>query len=43
LVDYTGRLFRDRKAALSRDLAPIFDRLGASAEGRSEGFPSNRL
>jgi len=32
LVDYTGRLFREGKAAISRDLAAVFDRLGTSAE-----------
>jgi hypothetical protein len=32
LVDYTGRLFREGKAAISRELAAIFDRLGTSAE-----------
>ncbi|MGO9914911.1 MAG: hypothetical protein ACLQIB_09395 [Isosphaeraceae bacterium] len=32
LVDYTGRLFREGKAAISREVAAIFDRLGSSAE-----------
>jgi hypothetical protein len=32
LVDYTGRLFRDGKAAISREVAEIFHRLGSSAE-----------
>jgi hypothetical protein len=32
LVDYTGRLFREGKATISRELAGIFDRLGSSAE-----------
>jgi REP element-mobilizing transposase RayT len=32
LVDYTGRLFRDGKATISRRLAGIFDRLGSSSE-----------
>ena len=32
LVDYTARVFRDGKAAISRELAGIFDRLGTSAE-----------
>jgi len=32
LVDYTGRLFRDGKATISRELSGIFDRLGSSAE-----------
>ena len=32
LVDYTGRLFREGKASISRELAEILDRLGTSAE-----------
>ena len=32
LVDYTGRLFREGKAAISAKLAGIFDRLGSRAE-----------
>jgi hypothetical protein len=32
LVDYTGQLFREGKAATSRELAAIFDRLGTTAE-----------
>jgi hypothetical protein len=32
LVDYTGRLFREGKAAISAELAGILDRLGTSAE-----------
>jgi len=32
LVDYTGRLFREGKAAISRDVAEIFQRLGTTAE-----------
>jgi len=32
LVDYTGRLFREGKAAISRELAGIFERLGTMAE-----------
>jgi hypothetical protein len=31
LIDYTGRLFRDGKAAISDELACIFDRLGGNA------------
>ena len=31
-VDYTGRLFRERKVAISRELVAIFDRLGTTAE-----------
>jgi REP element-mobilizing transposase RayT len=32
LVDYTGRLFRAGKAAISREVAEVFERLGSSAE-----------
>jgi hypothetical protein len=32
LVDYTGRLFREGKTAISRELAGNFDRLGTDAE-----------
>ncbi|MGO9464858.1 MAG: hypothetical protein ACLQVF_11995 [Isosphaeraceae bacterium] len=32
LVDYTGRPFREGKAAFSREVAAIFDRLESSAE-----------
>ena len=32
LVDYTGRLFRKGKAAMSAELAGILDRLGSNAE-----------
>jgi len=32
LVDYAGRLFREGKAAISAELAGIFDRLGCRAE-----------
>ncbi len=32
LVDYTGRLFREGKATISRELTGIFARLGSSAE-----------
>jgi hypothetical protein len=32
LVDYTGRLFREGKAVISREVAEIFERLGSSAE-----------
>ena len=32
LVDYTGRFFREGKAALSREVAEILDRLGSSAD-----------
>ncbi len=32
LVDYTGRLFREGKVALSREVAEILERLGTTAE-----------
>jgi hypothetical protein len=32
LVDYTARLFRDGKVAISRERAAIFDRLGTTAK-----------
>src|SRR5271167_2721823 len=32
LVDYTGRLFREGKAAISREVAEILVRLGTTAE-----------
>ncbi len=32
LVDYTGRLFRQGKAAISREVAGIFERIGTTAE-----------
>ena len=32
MVDYTQRLFREGKAAMSRELAAICDRLGTTAE-----------
>ncbi len=32
LVDYTGRLFREGKATISREEAEIFDRLGTNPE-----------
>ncbi len=32
LVDYTGRIFREGKAAISAELAGILERLGSSAE-----------
>ena len=32
LVEYTGRLFREGKAAISAELAGIFERLGSDAE-----------
>jgi hypothetical protein len=46
LVDYTGRLFRTGKAAISAELAGIFDRLGSRAEswrGRLEKLRTGRL
>ena len=32
LVDYTGRLFREGKATISREVAAIFERIGTTAE-----------
>jgi hypothetical protein len=32
VVDYSGRMFREGKAAISREVAEIFERLGTSAE-----------
>jgi hypothetical protein len=32
LVDYTGRLFREGKPVISREVAEIFERIGTSAE-----------
>ncbi len=46
LLDYTGRLFRDGKAAISAELTGILERLGSSAEswrGRLEKLKSGRL
>jgi len=46
LVDYTGRLFRAGKSALSAELAGIFDRLGTTGESwriRLEKLRTGRL
>jgi hypothetical protein len=46
LVDYTGRLFRKGKAALSREVAEIFQRIGTTAEtwqARLEKLRQGRL
>jgi hypothetical protein len=46
LVDYTGRLFRDGKAAISAELAGILERLNTSAESwwsRIEKLSKGRL
>ncbi len=46
LVDYTGRLFREGKSAISTELAGILARLGTSAEGwqaRLEKLKGGRL
>jgi hypothetical protein len=32
LIDFTGRLFRDGKAAISAEVAGILERLGSNAE-----------
>jgi hypothetical protein len=46
LVDYTGRLFRNGNATISRKLSGIFDRLGSTAENwwaRLEKLSNGRL
>jgi len=46
LVDYSGRLFRDGKAAISREVAAIFERIGTTAEtwqARLEKLSKGRL
>ena len=46
LVDYTGRLFRDGKAAISAQLSGVLDRLGSSVESwqnRLEKLKGGRL
>jgi hypothetical protein len=46
LVDCTGRLFRDGKAAISREVAEILERLGTTAEiwqARLEKLSTGRL
>jgi hypothetical protein len=46
LVDYTGRLFREGKAAISAELSGIFERLNSSAESwwaRLEKLSRGRL
>ena len=46
LVDYTGRLYRQGKAAISAELAGILDRLGSNAESwraRMDKLRSGRL
>jgi len=32
MIDYTGRLYREGKAALAREVAEILERLGTTAE-----------
>jgi len=46
LVDYSGRLFREGKAMISRDVSAIFERLGTTAEtwqARLEKLSKGRL
>jgi hypothetical protein len=46
LIDYTGRMFREGKAAISADLAGILERLGSDAErwwSRIEKLSKGRL
>ena len=46
LVDYTGRMFREGKAAISAELTGILERLGSDAErwwSRIEKLSKGRL
>jgi hypothetical protein len=46
LVDYSGRLFREGKAMISREVAAIFERIGTTAEtwqARLEKLSEGRL
>ncbi len=46
LVEYTGRMFREGKAAISGELARVFKRLGSNAEnwqGRLQKQAAGRL
>jgi hypothetical protein len=46
LVDYTGRLFREGKAAISREVVEIIHRLGSNSEtwqARLEKLRQGRL
>jgi len=43
LVDYTGRLFRDGKATISRELSGIFDRLGSRGKGHALRIPAQMI
>ena len=38
LVEYTGRLFRQGKAPISKELAGIFERMGFSAQRWQHGM-----
>jgi hypothetical protein len=45
-VEYTGRMFREGKAAISGELARVFERLGSNAEnwqGRLQKLAAGRL
>ena len=45
-VDYSGRLFREGKAIISREVAEIFERMGTTAEtwqARLEKLSQGRL
>jgi hypothetical protein len=42
LVEYTGWLFRQRKASISAELAGIFERLGVTAETWRDGMAKLR-
>ena len=46
LVEYTGRMFREGKAAISSELAGVIERLGSNAEnwqGRLQKLAAGRL
>ena len=46
LVEYTGRMFREGKAAISGELAGVFERLGSNAEnwqGRLRKLAASRV
>ena len=46
LLDYSGRLFREGKAMISREMAEIFQRIGTTAEtwqARLEKLSQGRL
>jgi hypothetical protein len=42
LVDYSRRLFRDRKALISVEISGILQRLGSSASAREPGWKNGK-